>query len=71
MDTLVRRIHECPKAEGFSEVLVPGEIEAREEAKRRRSGIPFSRGELATLQEEAARAGIAALETAHRPLGSP
>ena len=71
MDTLMRRIHDCPKAEGFSEVLVPGELEAREEAKRRRSGIPFSRGELATLREEAAKAGIGALETSDRPLGGP
>jgi LDH2 family malate/lactate/ureidoglycolate dehydrogenase len=68
MDTLVRRIHSAPTAEGFAEVLMPGEIEAREEARRRRSGLPFSRSEVATLQEEAAKAGVAPLEVHDRPL---
>jgi hypothetical protein len=47
---------------------MPGEIEAREEARRRRSGLPFSRGEVETLQEEAARAGLQPLATHARPL---
>jgi LDH2 family malate/lactate/ureidoglycolate dehydrogenase len=68
MDTLVQRIHSAPTAEGFAEVLMPGEIEAREEARRRRSGLPFSRSEVATLQEEAAKAGVAPLEVHDRPL---
>ena len=68
MDSLVRTIHSCPTADGFSEVLMPGEVEARQEAERRRSGLPFSRGEVATLQEEAARAGLAPLEIHDRPL---
>jgi LDH2 family malate/lactate/ureidoglycolate dehydrogenase len=68
MDILVQRIHACPTAEGFSEVLMPGEIEARHEAERRRSGLPFGRGEVATLQKEAEKAGIAPLEVHERPL---
>jgi LDH2 family malate/lactate/ureidoglycolate dehydrogenase len=42
-------------------VLVPGEPELRHEAERRRTGIPYSASEVATLQEEAAKAGVAAL----------
>ncbi len=68
MDTLVERIRACPKADGFAEILLPGEPEAREEAKRRRSGIPYGAGEIDALHEEAARAGVAKLSVARRPL---
>ena len=70
MDHLVQKVHGCPTAEGFSEVLMPGEIEARQEAQRRRSGLAFSRGEIATLQEEAATAGVPRLEVHERPLAA-
>jgi LDH2 family malate/lactate/ureidoglycolate dehydrogenase len=68
MDTLAQRIHGCPTAQGFDEVLMPGEVEAREEARRRRSGLPFSRSEVATLQKEAVEAGLRSLEVHERPL---
>ncbi len=58
MDTLVQRVHDCPKAAGFSEILVAGEPESRMETQRRKDGIPYSANELAPLQEEAAKAGI-------------
>jgi LDH2 family malate/lactate/ureidoglycolate dehydrogenase len=58
MDTLVRRVRECPTAEGFSEILLPGEPETRHEQARRRSGLPYSASEIAALQQEAARAGV-------------
>jgi LDH2 family malate/lactate/ureidoglycolate dehydrogenase len=70
MDTLVGRIHACPTAQGVSEVLMPGEIEARQEAEHRRTGLPFSRGEIATLQDEAAKAGIAPLAVRDSPLAA-
>jgi LDH2 family malate/lactate/ureidoglycolate dehydrogenase len=70
MDILVQRVHGSPRAEGFSEVLMPGEIEARQEAQRRREGLAFSRGEVATLQEEAAKAGVAPLEVNEQPLAA-
>jgi LDH2 family malate/lactate/ureidoglycolate dehydrogenase len=70
MDTLVGRIHDCPPAEGFCEVLIAGEIEAREEAERRKGGIPYSRGEIAALQEEAERAGVLKLNVSGHPLDS-
>jgi LDH2 family malate/lactate/ureidoglycolate dehydrogenase len=68
MDTLIERVRAVPKAAGFEEILIPGEPETREEEKRRRSGIPYAGGEIATLQEEAARAGVAKLSVSSRPL---
>jgi LDH2 family malate/lactate/ureidoglycolate dehydrogenase len=68
MDTLVERVRACPRAEGFDEILMPGEIEAREEDKRSRSGIPYGEGEVEALQAEAARAGIAKLEVSSSPV---
>jgi LDH2 family malate/lactate/ureidoglycolate dehydrogenase len=62
MDTLIERVHNCPVADGFSEVLVAGELEARQEKMRRERGIPYSPEEIATLQEEAVKAGVAPLE---------
>jgi LDH2 family malate/lactate/ureidoglycolate dehydrogenase len=69
MDTLIERVHAAPRAEGFDEVLVAGEPELRHEAERRRTGIPYSAGEVAALQAEAAKVGVAALAVAERPLG--
>jgi LDH2 family malate/lactate/ureidoglycolate dehydrogenase len=70
MDTLVQRVRDCPKAEGFDEILIPGEPEARHEAQRRRTGIPYSRGEIAALQEEAVKAGVLALVVSARPIAA-
>ncbi|HEY6240696.1 MAG TPA: Ldh family oxidoreductase, partial [Burkholderiales bacterium] len=70
MDTLVERVRACPRAEGFEEILLPGEPEAREEEKRRTSGIPYSAAEIDPLQDEAARAGIAKLDVSSAPLDS-
>src|SRR5712671_1149421 len=58
MDTLMQRVRDCPKAEGFDEILIPGEPETRLEAEHRRTGIPYSPGEVATLQAEATNAGV-------------
>ena len=70
MDTLVERIHGAPRAEGFTEILMPGEPEARQEAMRRKQGIPYSGGEVATLQQEAAKAGVPPLSVADAPLAA-
>jgi LDH2 family malate/lactate/ureidoglycolate dehydrogenase len=70
MDTLVERIRACPKAEGFGEILLPGEIESREEAKRGASGIPYGAGEIEALQQEAARAGIGKLQASAQPFNA-
>ncbi|KPK22992.1 MAG: hypothetical protein AMJ70_04550 [Dehalococcoidia bacterium SG8_51_3] len=38
---LIGNVKSCPLAEGFAEVLIPGEIEDREAEKRLRDGIPI------------------------------
>jgi LDH2 family malate/lactate/ureidoglycolate dehydrogenase len=68
MDTLIERVHASPTAEGTDEVLIPGEPERRHEQERRRTGIPYSTGEIAALQEEAAKAGVAPLDLARHPI---
>jgi LDH2 family malate/lactate/ureidoglycolate dehydrogenase len=68
MDTLIERVRSCPTTPGIDEVLVAGEPERRHEAERRRCGIPYSANEVAALQEEAARAGVAPLAVSTLPL---
>ena len=36
---MVKHMKSCPPAPGFTEVMVPGEYESRQEQKRRREGI--------------------------------
>jgi LDH2 family malate/lactate/ureidoglycolate dehydrogenase len=55
IDQMIREIKSTPPAEGFVEVLLPGEPEFKTEERRLREGIPLSREvytELATLGEE-------------------
>ncbi len=66
MDTLAARVHANPPAEGFGEVVMAGEPEARLEKERRRTGVPYHAKELAALQAEAARAGLPPLQTIDR-----
>jgi LDH2 family malate/lactate/ureidoglycolate dehydrogenase len=68
MDTLVRRVHACPTAEGFDEVIMPGERERRLEARHRRTGVPFHAKEIALMQEAAARVGLPPLSASNTPL---
>jgi LDH2 family malate/lactate/ureidoglycolate dehydrogenase len=70
MDKLVRRVHENPKAEGVSEIMMPGEIEARLEAERRKAGVPYGPKEFAALQAEAERAGQPPLRTIEKGHGT-
>lgn len=58
MDTLLARVHDCPMADGFTEVLVAGELEAQQEVIRRKHGIPYSTDEISALQEAAADAKV-------------
>ena len=62
MDELVRTIHEARRAEGFGEILMPGELEGRREAQRRRDGIPYDRTDIEPLQAEALTANVDPLE---------
>ena len=61
MNKLVERVHGAPRAEGFDEVLMPGDPEARLEAERRTAGIPYNVKEIAILQQAAAEYGVAPL----------
>ncbi len=70
MDMLVQRVRNCPKAAGFDEILIPGEPETRHEEERRRTGIPYSAGEIASLQEEAVKAGVPALVVSVHPIAT-
>ncbi len=42
VDRLVKSIKESPKAEGFEEILIPGEPESNERERRLRDGVPIS-----------------------------
>jgi LDH2 family malate/lactate/ureidoglycolate dehydrogenase len=68
MDILAQNVRDCPKAEGFDEILLPGEPEARMEAARRNTGIPYVSSELATLNAEAEKSGVAPLTMSTVPL---
>jgi uncharacterized oxidoreductase len=48
---LVRHVKDCPPAPGFGAVLVPGEPEAAERARREREGIPLTEGVWQALRE--------------------
>jgi len=69
MDKLVQRVHAVKPAEGFDEVIMPGETERRLEASRRRTGLPYHAKEIAALQKEAATAGLPPLPVSNAPLG--
>ena len=70
MDTLVERVRACARAEGFDEILMPGEGGSREEEGRRGRGIPYGTGEVEALQAEAERAGVGRLEVSGEPLAA-
>ena len=68
MDTLIERVRAAPRAEGFDEILLPGEPEDRIEAERRKTGIPYAASEVAALQDEAKKAGVQPLVVSDRPI---
>ena len=70
INTLIARVRAAPRAEGFDEILLPGEPEDRHETERRKGGIPYAASEGAALQDEAKKAGIQPLVTADRPIGA-
>jgi LDH2 family malate/lactate/ureidoglycolate dehydrogenase len=55
----VKYLKETPPAEGFQEVLYPGEIEYRTEQQRRREGIPIEDQTWGQLTALAAAADLA------------
>jgi len=57
-DAIVDGIKALPTAEGFSEVLVPGEPEDRVQAERAKSGIPLPEGTFLKMKNASERFGI-------------
>lgn len=66
IDGLIREIHATPPAEGFAEVLVPGDLERRQEAKRTLEGVPLFEEDWQEIVEALAAAGLPADELAAR-----
>jgi len=58
MRTLTRRVKEQPRAQGFDEILMPGEPETRTEQKRLQQGIPLTPDLIASLRSEGELAGV-------------
>ena len=54
VDDTQRRVRAVPPAEGFKEVLIPGDLENRTREVRRREGIPMDDSLWETLTEVAA-----------------
>jgi len=69
MDEMIERLKASGPAEGVDEVLMPGEPEVREEARRSRTGLPLGPEVLAALEAEAAQAGVPLPPLSPRPLG--
>jgi hydroxycarboxylate dehydrogenase B len=58
VDGLTKQIHAVPPAPGFSEVLVPGDLEARAQADRERNGVPIDDDVWQSLVDVAAELGV-------------
>ena len=58
IDRLLQGIKSLPPAEGFTEVLVPGELENRVKAERMANGIPLPEGTVANLRVVSANLGV-------------
>ncbi len=70
IDTLIDRVRAAPRADGYAEVLLPGEPEDRIEEERRKRGIPYAASEVAALQDEAKQAGVQPLVVSDKPINS-
>jgi uncharacterized oxidoreductase len=61
VEAFVRYLKETPTAEGFDEVLYPGEKEFRETEQRRRDGIPIEDDTWSKLTQVAQRFEVGSL----------
>ncbi len=66
VDTLTRHAHGLRPAEGHQQVFMPGELEHREEQKRRATGIPLYDEDWSALVKGLEAAGLPAGELASR-----
>jgi LDH2 family malate/lactate/ureidoglycolate dehydrogenase len=58
LDQIIRDVHAIPPAEGFNEVLVPGDLERRQEDERKQAGIPLYDEDWQALVAGLERAGV-------------
>ena len=58
VDRLIQGIKGLPKADGFEEILVPGEPEERVYEERARLGVPLPEGTVTNLRVAAAKLGV-------------
>lgn len=70
MDAMIDYLKDSVPVEGVDEVLMPGELEARQEAERLRSGLTITPEVLASLEDEAAQAGIPVPALSPTPIGA-
>jgi len=70
MDELVARVKEQPLADGFDEILIPGERESRSARHRELAGIPLTADVVEKLDRESDIAGLGRLETTSHPLAA-
>jgi len=68
MDTMIDCLKDSEPADGFDEVLMPGEPEARHEAERLRTGLPITAEVLASLDAEATDLKVAMPEFSPAPV---
>lgn len=66
MNDLTQRAKSSPLAEGFDEILMPGELEAKMAAKRMVDGLVVPPEDIAMLNAEAAAVGLKGLEGAEQ-----
>lgn len=58
MQRMIAELKAVPRAPGFEEILYPGELEARNEARHTREGLELPEKTLAELRAEADRLGV-------------
>lgn len=58
MEQMIAEVKAVPLAPGFDEILYPGELEARNEARHKREGLDLPEKSWTDLKAEAARLGI-------------
>lgn len=68
MDAMIDMLEATPHAEGVDEILMPGEPEARNEARIAASGIPLAGNVVAEIESVAARLGVTLPPLSPRPL---
>lgn len=65
IDRLIRSVKNSPRAEGFEEIIIPGEPERREETKRSKDGIPVPDKSWESIRKVCSDYGLDAVSLTH------